>query len=219
MDYQLRTHPKAKRLTLRLAKNGQVVVTVPRFTPRFLVKKFVTEHQDWIATRQAHQQESRAKFISATNLMLFGKQYKLETKSSQDASTVKIRSKTVFIFLHEQSRKSAETVLNKFLKDTASHYLVPKIHQLAKKMKMSFKKITLRAQTTRWGSCSSRGSLNFNWRLVHFPPAVIDYVIVHELAHLQHMDHSKAFWQFVEQFAPDYRLQRGWLKRQGIGVS
>ncbi|MFH2118255.1 MAG: SprT family zinc-dependent metalloprotease [Candidatus Paceibacterota bacterium] len=218
MDYQLRTHARARKLTLRLDKNGQVVVTVPRFTPRFLVKKFIAQHEDWILANQAKQQTNRAKFISETNLMLFGKQYALEIRPSEDASTVKIQAKTVVVFLHHNSRQSVETILQKFLKNTASHYLTPRIHQLAKKMKVDFKKITLRAQTTRWGSCSSRGSLNFNWKLVHFPSAVIDYVIVHELAHLKHMNHSTAFWQFVEQFAPDYRMQRGWLKRQGVGV-
>ena len=150
--------------------------------------------------------------------MLFGKLYDRETRSSDQPSVVKIKGKTVITFLHGGSQQTAEAILDKFLKNTASYYLVPRLHQLAKKMKISFKKVTLRAQTTRWGSCSSAGNLNFNWKLVHFPPAVIDYVIVHELAHRKHMDHSADFWQFVEQFLPDYRLQRGWLKRQGVGV-
>ncbi|HEX9817594.1 MAG TPA: YgjP-like metallopeptidase domain-containing protein, partial [Patescibacteria group bacterium] len=158
MDYQLHTHPRARRLTLRLDKTGQPVVTAPRFTPQFLVKKFVQEHQGWIVAHQERWQEARTKFISETNLTLFGKQYQLETRSGDQPSAVKIQGKTVIIYFHQGSRQTAEAILNKFLKNTASHYLVPRIHQLAKKMGISFKKVTLRAQTTRWGSCSSAGN-------------------------------------------------------------
>ncbi len=79
----------------------------------------------------------------------------------------------------------------------------------------SFNRITIRDQKTRWGSCSARGTLSFNWRLMLAPPAVLDYVVVHELCHLTHMDHSKAFWAHVESVCPDYRIHRKWLKEHG----
>ena len=79
----------------------------------------------------------------------------------------------------------------------------------------SYSRITIRDQKTRWGSCSERGTLSFNWRLMLAPPAVLDYVVVHELCHLTHMDHSKAFWTLVESVCPDYRAHRKWLKEHG----
>lgn len=79
----------------------------------------------------------------------------------------------------------------------------------------SFNRITVRDQKTRWGSCSARGTLSFNWRLMLAPPAVLDYVVVHELCHLTHMDHSKAFWSLVESVCPNYRAHRKWLKEHG----
>ena len=79
----------------------------------------------------------------------------------------------------------------------------------------SFSRITIRDQKTRWGSCSGKGTLSFNWRLMLAPPAVLDYVVVHELCHLTHMDHSKAFWTLVESVCPDYRIHRKWLKEHG----
>lgn len=79
----------------------------------------------------------------------------------------------------------------------------------------SFNRITIRDQKTRWGSCSAKGTLSFNWRLMLAPPAVLDYVVVHELCHLTHMDHSKAFWALVESVCPDYRVHRKWLKEHG----
>lgn len=75
--------------------------------------------------------------------------------------------------------------------------------------------IAVRDQKTRWGSCSSRGTLSFNWRLMLAPPGILDYVVVHELCHLRHMDHSKAFWECVETILPDYRERRRWLKEHG----
>lgn len=75
--------------------------------------------------------------------------------------------------------------------------------------------ITIRDQKTRWGSCSSRGTLSFNYRLIFAPPRVLDYVVVHELCHLTHLNHSKDFWNMVEQVMPDYRVYKNWLKDHG----
>ena len=79
----------------------------------------------------------------------------------------------------------------------------------------TYNRITIRDQKTRWGSCSARGTLSFNWRLMLAPPAILDYVVVHELCHLTHMDHSPAFWQAVGKVYPDYRTARKWLKDHG----
>ncbi|MCD7836919.1 MAG: M48 family metallopeptidase [Lachnospiraceae bacterium] len=75
--------------------------------------------------------------------------------------------------------------------------------------------ITIRNQKTRWGSCSSRGTLSFNYRLIFAPPEILDYVVVHELCHLTHMDHSKSFWSMVASIMPEYRQYRQWLNEHG----
>lgn len=78
-----------------------------------------------------------------------------------------------------------------------------------------FTSITIRDQKSRWGSCSSRGTLSFNYRLIFAPPAVLDYVVVHELCHLTHMNHSRDFWNMVGTIMPDYKARRGWLRDHG----
>lgn len=85
----------------------------------------------------------------------------------------------------------------------------------AERMQVSYKRITIRDQKTRWGSCSAAGNLNFNWRLVMAPGEVLDYVVIHELAHRIEMNHSAAFWRIVEEEMPDYRKYRNWLKQNG----
>lgn len=79
----------------------------------------------------------------------------------------------------------------------------------------NYTSITIRDQKSRWGSCSSRGTLSFNYRLVFAPPKILDYVVVHELCHLTHMNHSKDFWNMVERIMPEYRVCKTWLREHG----
>ena len=109
-----------------------------------------------------------------------------------------------------------EYVTEQWLRTEGAERFHQKTAFWAARMKVSYGRITIRDQKTRWGSCSSRGNLNFNWRLLLMPERVMDYVIVHELAHRREMNHSAAFWQIVETYLPDYRERRQWLKENGL---
>ena len=85
----------------------------------------------------------------------------------------------------------------------------------ARKMDVTYGRITIREQKTRWGSCTSEGNLNFNWRLIFAPEEVVDYIVVHELAHRKEMNHSRAFYDVVASVLPDYKVQEKWLKENG----
>ncbi len=97
----------------------------------------------------------------------------------------------------------------------AKEYFPKRVEHYIRSTGGSYKRISIRDQKTRWGSCSGRGTLSFNWRLMLAPPAVLDYVVVHELCHLTYMDHSAAFWDKVGSVYPDYRAARQWLKDHG----
>lgn len=110
--------------------------------------------------------------------------------------------------------KQLEELEQRF-RQAALEYIPKRVAYFSTFIPGSYRKITIRNQKTRWGSCSSSQTLSFNYRLMLAPPAVLDYVIVHELCHLTHMNHSAAFWKEVERVLPDYRESRLWLKKHG----
>lgn len=101
------------------------------------------------------------------------------------------------------------------LQNKACVVIPRRVAYYAEKLGVSYGKITLRQQKTRWGSCAASGNLNFNWLLILAPPEVLDYVVVHELCHRREMNHSQAFWKEVEKILPDYRERQKWLKDNG----
>ncbi len=115
--------------------------------------------------------------------------------------------------LGEENAISAEQL--ETLKDLAQGPIYESLRIFAPKMGVTYGRVTIRCQKSRWGSCSGTGNLNFNCLLALAPREVLDYVVVHELAHRKHMDHSAAFWQEVERVLPDYRTRRDWLRRNG----
>ena len=113
-------------------------------------------------------------------------------------------------------RLTAEEI--RALADRARREIPPRVEMFARKAGVSYGRITIRNQKSRWGSCSSRGNLNFNCLLMLAPPGVTDYVIVHELCHRIEMNHSARFWAEVERVMPDYREARKWLRDHGSGI-
>ena len=105
--------------------------------------------------------------------------------------------------------------LEKLYRRKAAEYIPQRCAYYAEILGVSYGRISIREQKTRWGSCSAKKNLNFNWKLMLAPPDVLDYVVVHELCHLVHMDHSQAFWALVGSVLPDYRVRRRWLKEHG----
>ncbi|MEX0896105.1 MAG: SprT family zinc-dependent metalloprotease [Patescibacteria group bacterium] len=220
LDYIHRTHPRAKRLSVKIDQAGKVVVVTPRFTPGWLIKKFVTDNQEWIAAHQQKLSSSRSALLDTpSTLLLFGKKYQAHVRYlAQQAPGVYTQADQLVINPFDpktNSLKDCSQQLTRFLKKSARRYIEPQSLQLAEKMSLNVSKIQFRAQKSRWGSCSHTGTLSFNWRLVHCPVEIINYVVIHELAHLVHFDHSRAFWTLVAQHDPAYQQNRGWLKKHG----
>lgn len=112
-------------------------------------------------------------------------------------------------------KDAAVAALEKRYRDAAKEYIPKRVEYYHALTGGQYQKITIRDQKTRWGSCSSSGTLSFNYRLMLAPPRVLDYVVVHELCHLTHMNHSAAFWEMVASILPDYKEYRKWLRENG----
>lgn len=128
---------------------------------------------------------------------------------------VVLGSNSITVFQAEDSRKHPKTIFENWLKEYSRKIITDRTKMLAKENNFEFKKISIREQSTRWGSCSSEKNLNFNWKLILGPQKVLDYVIVHELSHTVEMNHSKAFWLVVQKVMPDYLTYRNWLRVNG----
>ena len=147
--------------------------------------------------------------------------------SSQEMSAFVLKKKS-WIEKHwsqmqerQQTREQQGAYTAEELKALAEKALVvipEKVRHYAPLVGVDYGRITIRSQRTRWGSCSGKGNLNFNCLLLLTPPEVIDYVIVHELCHLIHLDHSLAFWAEVEKYMPDYKQRKAWLAENGSAI-
>ncbi len=130
-----------------------------------------------------------------------------------------VKSKETWIAKHWQRGKSPVNKLSegqlRSLKDRAAEEISDRVVYYAPLLGVTYGRITIRHQKTRWGSCSAKGNLNFNCLLMLAPSRVLDYVVIHELCHRKEMNHSPAFWVLVERFCPDYRQSRKWLKENG----
>lgn len=128
--------------------------------------------------------------------------------------------------VEEQKEKEADSMKiqplseaeQRLYRDKAREIYEQKVSYYAQMMGVSYGRIAIRDQKTRWGSCSGEGNLNFNWRLIFAPAGVLDYVVVHELAHRKEMNHSPRFWRVVEDTMPEYRKYQKWLKENGRGL-
>lgn len=223
LSYTHRTSRKAKHLTIKIEPDGQVIVVTPPRVSQKQIDHFVTSKQDWIKATLIKINSRKTLIDHQSEILVFGKKFtKIVTSTTQHSMGVIVRAKTILINTYghpsvgkTSNKRAAQTLLVRFLKNTAQKYIVPRTHQFSSLMDISLAKIVLREQKTRWGSCSSTGTLSFNWRLAHHSTKIIDYVIIHELAHRHQPNHSLAFWRLVQKYDPEYRIHRGWLKRNG----
>lgn len=118
---------------------------------------------------------------------------------------------------YEESKRYSEAVkhLELWLREKAREAICERAEEYSKLIGVCYSNIRIKDTKTRWGSCSSKGNLNFSWRIIMAPVVVMDYIIIHELCHLRHMNHSKEYWKTVEQYMPDYKQYKEWLKVNG----
>lgn len=213
--FAVRVSPRARRLTVRVHIGGHVEVVVPRGVAPGTVRAFVNRNTTWIDRKIA---EMGARVVPApavppaVHFPSTGERF--EVRWSCDERR-RLRHETDTVRLQARDVPAALALLRAWLVQAAQRRLVPQIWDLSRELGFAMTGATIRRQRTRWGSCSSRGKISLNCSLLFMPPEVVRYLMVHELSHLQHLNHSAAFWRTVELHEPDFRrldrqLTAGW---------
>jgi predicted metal-dependent hydrolase len=209
----VRENARAKRYKITLDSRHGIVLTVPKSGNWRDAEKFLHAQRNWLAARQHH--------IAERKLIANGEIIPLRGMETKIVGTGKVRGTPELepgtpTILHMPGAKEhigRRTV--DWLKSEAKTELTLRSHIHAQNLGVTYKTISMRDQSTRWGSCSSKGALNYNWRLIMAPSFVLDYVAAHEVAHLIEMNHSDRFWATVERTLPDMQRGRAWLKAHG----
>lgn len=210
MEIKVLKSPLAKRLTLRIDdKNRIPVLTIPRYCSARKAVEFVDSHRDWIQNMLARL-PAAACFENGECITLMGQKVIIMHRPGQRGAVIK----DGFLIVGGEPEFLHRRVCD-FIKKYAAKELYKRSCTKAKQIGCSVRRVTLKDTKSRWGSCSSRQNINYNWRIVLAPAHVIDYLVCHEVAHLAHQDHSPAFWECVASLCPDYEDGRRWLKIRG----
>lgn len=214
---------RTKRRTVGLEVNdrGELIVRAPEKLSRAAIDEIIRKHQRWIENKLSEVEKRRQmfpprKFIQGEKFLWLGKEYPLVI-SGESRPALKFTGQEFILSSRWQSR--AREIFRKFYRQKAQAYLSRRTAELAGLNGFRFTRFRLSSAATRWGSCSARGTISLTWRLVLAPPEIIDYVIIHELAHTRERNHSRAFWNLVEEQLPDYRQRRRWLKKYGFRLN
>ena len=218
VDVRILENPRTSRLTLRLvpaSKTGESLkLTVPPGTPDGEIDDFLKRHRNWAAARLSRMPEV-TRLIDGAIIPLRGVPHRI-MHSGLGRGVVSIGmeedGKVIRVF---GDPKFLPRKVQDFLKRQARQDLSKAVAIHAAALAVKPKSITLRDTTSRWGSCSSSGALNFSWRIILAPPEVLNYLAAHEVAHLREMNHSDRFWSLVEDICPDMEPQKAWLRTHG----
>ena len=211
---RVRRSSRSQRYRLTIPPSGIPVLTIPR-TGRWLEgERFLQRQRTWLAVR-LQRNPKPVPFVDGAEILFRG-------EPALIAATGKLRGR---VEVHEQADMVILAVpggpghmgrrLTDWLKIQALGKLEKQTEFHAQRLGVTPKSVRTRTQSSRWGSCSSVGRLNYNWRLVLAPPFVLDYVVAHEVAHLCEMNHSQAFWARVKETLPEMERGRAWLKANG----
>ena len=201
-------HRRARRFVLRMTAEGGLRLTVPRGASIAGGLAFARGQGRWIAREAARRAERAGPWGTGTTVWFRGAQVLLsvsEAGVSFSGESVALPAGVV----------SVRVAIESHLRRTAAAELPPRCLELAQRHGLTVARVSVRNQRSRWGSCSSRGAIALNWRLVQMPPEVSDYVILHELMHLRQPNHSRQFWREVAAVCATWREAEAWLKRYG----
>jgi len=199
---------KRKTLALVVTADATLVVRAPLRVPLHYIDSFVNKNRHWIEAKQQQvgvPQRSK-EFINGEEFLYLGDTYKLKIENCDNIELAQV------LFFPKKHLRDAKKKMIEWYREMARNIIKNRADMYSKHTGWEYRMIKITSAQGRWGSCSGSGSINFPWRLVMAPVDVIDYVVVHELAHIHEKNHSARFWNKVEAVFPDYKQKKLWLK-------
>ncbi|WP_288841663.1 M48 family metallopeptidase [uncultured Deefgea sp.] len=203
--------------------DGTVSIIVPFALPQERIQKIVDEKTRWVKEKlYLHSQSmplSNKEFISGEAFPYLGRNYRLKIEAGA-FQPVKLKQGRLLVTLPLESTTPdlIRNALVRWYRHQAEQRFVEKVRRYAKIIGVKPASVGVKTFKSRWGSCSVKGEILFHWKVILAPHRIVDYVVVHELCHLKHHDHSPAFWKSVEAVIPDYLECKEWLKLMGAGL-
>ncbi|MBC5792715.1 MAG: M48 family metallopeptidase [Nanohaloarchaea archaeon] len=216
--YTTRTSSKAQKPNIR-SKKTYFEVVIPEKSA-LKAENLLKRKKNWVLRIRKDHEKYREKipkrlFMEGENWRVLGEQKEIRIESRKTGKV----DDDILLAEHLVERTSVKYRLKQVLKDEARNIFEYKSDLYTDRIAEDYEKIFVRDQTTRWGSCSRKKNLNFNWRLVLGPQRVVDYVVAHEVAHLVHMNHGEEFWVLVEELHPDHRSSKDWLEQNAAELT
>ena len=205
---------KRKTFSLEIKSNGSLIVRVPKRASIKTIQEIVNKKRSWIIKKQKavkgrHKKRETKKFVEGEQFFYLGKPYKL--------CIIDITDKPLYFndkcfLLSGNYAEYGKEIFIRWYKIQAYSIISERVKYYSSVTGLKYRKIRITNAQRRWGSCSPKNNINFPWRLVMTPPEIIDYVVVHELAHIAEKNHSRKFWKKVENILPDYKKRKTWLR-------
>jgi predicted metal-dependent hydrolase len=219
ITYTIKRSLRARRVRLEVRPQTGLTVIVPHSYKIGQIPELLESKERWISSnlaRCSHFQSLSAKkeLMSGDKVPYLGRDLELVKQENRGGvGSVTLEGNMLAVSPELFNNGILELALEQWYRTEAAKMINDRADKLSSRMRISYKRIVIRGQKTRWGSCSRKKNLSFNWKLIMAPEPVIDYVIIHELTHLKEMNHSKRFWELVTQYCPRWREYKKWLKQ------
>jgi hypothetical protein len=210
--------PRARRYLLGLRPDGAARLVIPRRGSEAEGIRFLERNEAWLLKRVAQwrsRSHARQPWVEGVLFLFRGEKVGLHVEKGEDGLRLCFADQIISV---PRALPDYRDVVLGHLRRIAERELPVRTRELALLHGIVIRRVSVRAQKTRWGSCSVRGTISLNWRLIQAPPGVVDYLIIHELMHRREMNHSARYWKLVAQAFPDYRRAEQWLKKSGIDL-
>ena len=221
IPYRIRESARRSTLALELRADGSLTVAAPAGVPLALVRRFVASRRRWIEGKRAllaQAQRPRLAFETGARLPLLGTALTLQLAPGRERAT-RCRRDGDMLVVPAAAGDAAQRVVETWYRHLAADHFAERVAHFAPRVERAPQRLTVRAQRTRWGSCTRHGHVSLNWRLLQASPEVLDYVVVHELCHLLVPNHSPRFWAEVARVIPDFRERREILRATHVWLA